>query len=238
MIERAELPVHKNKTLYGLLIGLPRWDRDTSGRCAQLRLPAATVLGEIGEQRVHGVEPRRIDHRAAAAPHGHKAGLAQPVEMKRQRVRWKPKPCGDFAGRQARPGPPAPAGDRCRAGCPGQEPRAPRRRPSFPCFHDYGNELSAVKRNCAIATGSAFGRATRQSTYRRPAALPASALPKRLRRHARLLAEEAREVRRVGKAQFECDLVDRLAGKHQRALGLGQYTLADQVARRLPRSRA
>ena len=62
------------------------------------------------------------------------------------------------------------------------------------------------------------------------ATLAAPALAKRLRRHAGLLAEEAREVGRVGEGQIVGDLVDRLSGEHELALGLGQHALADEMA--------
>ena len=62
--------------------------------------------------------------------------------------------------------------------------------------------------------------------------LTAASLAEGLRRHAGLLAEKSREVRRVGKRQVVGNLVDRLAGKHQLALGFGQYALADQMAGR------
>ena len=55
-------------------------------RRAFLGAAPAAILGEELHERVHGLEPRRIDHRAALAPHRHQPGIAQPVEMKRQRV--------------------------------------------------------------------------------------------------------------------------------------------------------
>src|SRR5450759_5955065 len=62
--------------------------------------------------------------------------------------------------------------------------------------------------------------------------LTAAAFTKGLRRHAGLLAEKSGEVRRIGKRQIVGNLVDRLIGEHQLALGFGQYALADQMARR------
>src|SRR5579862_4645961 len=51
-----------------------------------------------------------------------------------------------------------------------------------------------------------------------------------VRRGAGLLAEEAGEVRRVGEGQLLGDVVDRLRGEDQLALGFGQHALADQMA--------
>jgi hypothetical protein len=53
-----------------------------------------------------------------------------------------------------------------------------------------------------------------------------------MRRGAGLLPEKAREMRRVGERQVIGDLVDRLGGEHELALGFGQHALADQMARR------
>ena len=51
-----------------------------------------------------------------------------------------------------------------------------------------------------------------------------------MRRRAGLLAEKAREVGRVGEGQFFGNVVDRLRGENQLALGFGEDALADQVA--------
>ena len=53
---------------------------------------------------------------------------------------------------------------------------------------------------------------------------------KLVRRGAGLLAEEAGEMGRVGEGQFVGDVVDRLRGEDQLALGLGEDALADQMA--------
>ena len=50
-----------------------------------------------------------------------------------------------------------------------------------------------------------------------------------VRRRAGLLAEKAREVRRIGERQVIRDLVDRLAGKHELALRLGEDALANEM---------
>src|SRR3954447_17456953 len=50
-----------------------------------------------------------------------------------------------------------------------------------------------------------------------------------MRSRAGLLAEKTREVRRIGERQVIRDLVDRLAGKHELALRLGEDALPDQV---------
>src|SRR5580692_6430241 len=52
-----------------------------------------------------------------------------------------------------------------------------------------------------------------------------------VRRGAGLLAEEAGEVRRVGEGQLLGNVVDRLGGEDQLALGFGEDALADQMAR-------
>ena len=58
---------------------------------------AAAIVGEISDQRVHRLEPGRIDHRAALAAHRDDAGDPQPVEMKGQRVGRETKRFGDGA---------------------------------------------------------------------------------------------------------------------------------------------
>ena len=52
-------------------------------------------------RRVHRLEPRRIDHRAAVAAHRDKPGHSQPVEMERQRVGREVERVGDRAGRHS-----------------------------------------------------------------------------------------------------------------------------------------
>ena len=54
----------------------------------------------IAEQRVHRVVLRGVDHRAAVAPHRHEARPAQPVEVKRQRIRRETERCRDLPGRK------------------------------------------------------------------------------------------------------------------------------------------
>jgi hypothetical protein len=68
---------------------------------AEFRLPAAAILGQVGQQCVHGVEARGVDHRAAVAADRDERGLPQPVEMKRQRVGRQAEPRRHFPGRQA-----------------------------------------------------------------------------------------------------------------------------------------
>ena len=90
----------------GLLLGrglaAPGAGRFTGRRgCADLVRTAAAVIREIGEQRIHGVEVRRVDHRAAVTANRDETGIAQPVEMERQRVRREFKCVGNAAGGQA-----------------------------------------------------------------------------------------------------------------------------------------
>ncbi len=59
---------------------------------------------------------------------------------------------------------------------------------------------------------------------------PTALRAKFVRRGAGLLAEEAREVGRIGEGQFFGDVVDRLRGEDELALGFGEDALADQVA--------
>jgi len=68
-------------------------------RSALIRLPGAAVLGEKADQRVHRLVTRRINHRAAAAPHGDEASLSQPVEVERKSIRGQAERGGDFACR-------------------------------------------------------------------------------------------------------------------------------------------
>jgi hypothetical protein len=67
----------------------------------KLWLAGAALFGEEADQRVHGVVARRVDHRAAVAAHGHKTGLAQPVEMKREGVGRQAERRRDLARRKA-----------------------------------------------------------------------------------------------------------------------------------------
>src|SRR5580658_8252033 len=64
------------------------------------------------------------------------------------------------------------------------------------------------------------------SSRRSAAALRAEVV----RRGAGLLAEEAGEMRRVGEGQLLGNVVDRLGGEDQLALGFGEDALADQMA--------
>src|SRR6185437_8640225 len=74
-------------------------------RRALFRRALATVLGEEGNEVVHRLEPRRIDHGAAVAADRDQPGKAQPVEMECQRVGGKAELFGDLAGGHAlRPG--------------------------------------------------------------------------------------------------------------------------------------
>src|SRR5580704_19639077 len=95
MIERAELPVQRNSTSNRRsltppspcascchLFSLGGAGGTTCGGRTGVRHALAAVLGEVAEQRVHGLEPRRIDHRAARAPHRHQARRPEAVEMK------------------------------------------------------------------------------------------------------------------------------------------------------------
>src|SRR5665213_805730 len=62
--------------------------------------------------------------------------------------------------------------------------------------------------------------------------LTAASLAECLRRHAGLFAEKSREVRGIGKSQIVGNLVDRLRGKHELALGFRKHALADQMTSR------
>jgi hypothetical protein len=46
----------------------------------------AAIFGEIGEQNIHRLEARRVDHRAALAPDRDEPRLSQAIEMKGQRI--------------------------------------------------------------------------------------------------------------------------------------------------------
>jgi hypothetical protein len=78
-----------------------------AGRHGRARLgdALATVLSEEGDQAVHHVKARGIDHRTAIAANRHKACKAEPVEMKREDTRGKVEPFGDLTSRHSwRPG--------------------------------------------------------------------------------------------------------------------------------------
>src|SRR4029079_4960296 len=61
--------------------------------------------------------------------------------------------------------------------------------------------------------------------------LAATAVAKRLRRHASLLAKKAGEMRRVGKSKIVSDLMDRLVGEYKLPLGFGENALPDEMTR-------
>ena|SRR5690242_1827299 len=74
-------------------------------RPAKLRPALAAMIGKIRHERIHCLEPRRIDHRAPVAPRHDEARIAQTIEMKGQRVWLQPKAAGDVARRHpVRPG--------------------------------------------------------------------------------------------------------------------------------------
>src|SRR3984957_15973351 len=68
------------------------------------------------------------------------------------------------------------------------------------------------------------------SMGREPKASPAALRAKFVRRGAGLLAEKPCEVGRIGKRQFLGNVVDRLRGEDELALGFGEDALADQMA--------
>ena len=65
--------------------------------CARLRRALAAVFGEVGEQRVHGFEARRINHRAAVTADSDQSRAAQAVEVKCQGVGRELERGGDLA---------------------------------------------------------------------------------------------------------------------------------------------
>src|SRR3974390_3417087 len=63
------------------------------------------VICEIGNERIHGLKPGRIDHRAAVAPNRYESCLAQSVQVECERVGRQSKATGDMACRHSlRPG--------------------------------------------------------------------------------------------------------------------------------------
>src|SRR3974390_3668139 len=63
------------------------------------------VICEIGNERIHGLKPGRIDHRAAVAPTRYESCLAQSVQVECERVGRQSKATGDMACRHSiRPG--------------------------------------------------------------------------------------------------------------------------------------
>src|ERR1700693_176012 len=76
----------------------------------------AAVLAEIGEERLHAVEPGGIDHRPTGPAHADEAGVAQPVEMKGEGVGREPER-GRHLTRGGRPARRAPAAGIRRADC-------------------------------------------------------------------------------------------------------------------------
>src|SRR4029078_3727042 len=110
MIDRAELPVQRNKTLYGFsaMASAHRRHSFLRGPClrpAELRTTLAALIGEIGNKGVHRIELSRIDHRTSPTLHGYKSGVAQAIEVKCQGVGRQPQAGGNMAGRHALPSP-------------------------------------------------------------------------------------------------------------------------------------
>src|SRR3954466_4873862 len=60
-------------------------------------------------------------------------------------------------------------------------------------------------------------------------ALPAARLPELVRRGAGLLTEEPGEMGGIGECEIVGDLVNRLTGEYELALGFGEHALADEV---------
>ena len=74
-------------------------------RHALIGAALAAVLGQVAEQRVHGLVAGRVDHRASLATHGDEAGVTQAVEMEGQGVGRELEGAGDPSRRHAvRPG--------------------------------------------------------------------------------------------------------------------------------------
>jgi hypothetical protein len=48
----------------------------------------ATILSQVTQEGMHGLETRRIDHRPPIPSHRDKSGLAKAIEVKRQSV-WR-----------------------------------------------------------------------------------------------------------------------------------------------------
>src|SRR3974390_3169040 len=77
----------------------------TSLRFAKLSMSLTAVVCEIGNERVHGLKPGRINHRAAVAPNRYESCLAQSVQVECERVGRQSKATGDMACRHSlRPG--------------------------------------------------------------------------------------------------------------------------------------
>ena len=73
--------------------------------CGQAGVPAATVLGEVGQQLVHGFEPCSVDHVTPFLSGTDESGMCQLLEMERQRRRRDAGDLADFTGSQSgRPG--------------------------------------------------------------------------------------------------------------------------------------
>ena len=58
---------------------------------------------------------------------------------------------------------------------------------------------------------------------------PSPLIAEFVRRRSGLLAEKAREVRRIGESELFGNLVDRLRGENELALGFGEHALADEM---------
>jgi hypothetical protein len=61
----------------------------------------ATILREEGNEIVHHLEPRRIDHGTSITADAEQSGKAEPVEVKGKRIRREAEFFGDVTGRHA-----------------------------------------------------------------------------------------------------------------------------------------
>src|SRR5690606_25921072 len=113
--ERAELPVHRNKTLnIWSFMGWPSktrfpFTRESSAparhrfdhRPAQFRCAVAAVLHQIGKQVAEAGHVRHVADDPAVTLRPDQAGLREHREMRRHRVLTRAQPLGDFPGRHA-----------------------------------------------------------------------------------------------------------------------------------------
>lgn len=74
--------------------GLRRAGRKTACR----RMPLAAVLGQVGDQRPHAREVRRVDERTAVALDIDEAGMLEVAEMEGERWRREIETFSDLAG--------------------------------------------------------------------------------------------------------------------------------------------
>src|SRR5262249_55851297 len=96
-------------------------------------------------------------------------------------------------------------------------------------FRQAGEAIKALGKSAEAPLGVRAKTNLGRSELRQRFRLPSPCRAELVRRGPGLLAEKAGEVGWIREGKIVSDLVDRLAGEHQLALGFGEHALADQM---------